>query len=228
MINLLKKAVRKEAIKRNKALVDYNSKNLNKDFISVFKFITEIQEEIGFTMPHHDCMNIYFSALNSKKIKGNMATFGVREGGTAKLICQAINGERKIYLFDTFEAYPEISDEDNKDYFLKVRSAIGIKKIKEYLKNYKNLIFCEGVFPKDTSNIIKDEKFCFVHIDLNLYVSTKETLEFMYLRMSKGGIMLFDDYFFLKGVRKSVSEFFKNKPEVIIYSNNNQVMVVKQ
>ena len=235
MINLLKKAVRKEAIKRNKAIVDYTPDNLNKDFIKVFKLITKIKKEIDYPMPYYDGMNVYFLALNSKKVLGNIAVFGIYTGGTSKLICEAIGGSRKVYLFDTFEGHPKLSEEDNKNGlfngenpFWEGRFAVDVKKVKNYLKSYKGLTICKGIFPKDTLNIIKDEKFCFVHIDLNLYVSTKETLEFMYPRMNKGGIMLFDDYFFIKGVRKSVSEFFRDKPETIIYSNNNQVMVVKQ
>ncbi len=230
MINLLKKAIRKEAIKKHKAIVDYNSLNLNKDFRNIFDFITKIKEQIDCPCEYHDCMNIYFSALNSKKIQGDAAVFGIYAGASAKLVCEAMNGERNVYLFDTFSRCPEPSNKYDKGHFWeeKYNTNINIEETKEYLKDYNNVIFCKGIFPKDTSDIIKDKKFCFVHVDFNLYVSTKETLEFMYPRMNKRGIMLFDDYFAVKGVKKSVSEFFKNRPEVIIYSNNNQVMVVKQ
>ena len=43
---------------------------------------------------------------------------------------------------------------------------------------------------------IKDEKFSFIHIDVDLFEPTFESLKFFYPRLKKGGIIVCDDYNF--------------------------------
>lgn len=64
----------------------------------------------------------------------------------------------------------------------------------------------------------EDKRFCFAHIDVDLYQSTIDSLTFVYPRMLKGGIILFDDYGFpmCKGARKAIDEYLSDKPEVLI------------
>jgi len=93
---------------------------------------------------------------------------------------------------------------------------------------YENIIFYEGLF-KDTFRKAENEKFCFVHIDSDLYESVKQCCEFFYPRMIQGGIMIFDDYGFIRyiGARQAVDDFFAEKPEHGIYLPTGQYMILK-
>ena len=48
--------------------------------------------------------------------------------------------------------------------------------------------------------------------------------------MSKNGIIIFDDYGFpsCPGARKAVDEYFKDKPENVIYLATGQAFVIKE
>ena len=65
-----------------------------------------------------------------------------------------------------------------------------------------------------------DKEYFLVHVDVDLYQSTKDCLEFFYPRMVIGGIIMIDDYPYLNGVKIAVNEFKKQtgiKVETSIY-----------
>ena len=59
---------------------------------------------------------------------------------------------------------------------------------------------------------IKNEKFSFVHIDVDLYEPTMKSLEFFFPRLVKGGIIVCDDYNsnIFNGAKKAWDKYFKN------------------
>ena len=57
-------------------------------------------------------------------------------------------------------------------------------------------------------------KISLLHIDVDLYEPTKVVLEKLYDRVTKGGIIIFDDYGAFAGTNKAVDDFFKNKAEI--------------
>ena len=134
---------------------------------------------------------------------------GVFSGGTAKIISEAYPN-RTIHLFDTWEGLPEysVTDGDSPDYYVGHCKAT-IEEAQEYLKGC-NVKFYKGRFP-DTSEPIKDMKFAFVHLDVDIYTATKEALQFFVPRMVKGGKILIHDYPAHKGVKKAVDELIKVK-----------------
>lgn len=181
----------------------------------------------------NELFNIYSSIISTKNIKGDLAEVGVFKGGSAKAICWArdfVNGNKKVHLFDTFEGLPEVLDVDtkwNKKSFKKGQfSNTSLERVQSYLKKYENVRFYKGLFPA-TGKPIKNEKFSFVHLDVDIYQSTIDALKFFYPKMNKGGIIISHDYPFANGVKKAFDEFFADKNEVIIQLLNKQALVVK-
>ena len=109
-----------------------------------------------------------------------------------------------------------------------IYSASSMIQVIPHLYKYENVYFFKGVFP-ETANSILDKKFCFVHLDTNLYQSTLDSLEFFWPRMVKGGRIVSHDYKAnsMPGITKAFQEFFKNEPERIIEIADSQAMVVK-
>ena len=77
----------------------------------IIEFIKQIKKDVDFAVFPYDAYLIYSTAKTQEKLDGDMAEVGVFQGGSAKLICEA-KGERKFYLFDTFEGLPDVSDID--------------------------------------------------------------------------------------------------------------------
>jgi O-methyltransferase len=78
------------------------------------------------------------------------------------------------------------------------------------------------------SAVPKHERFSFVHLDVDLYQPTMDSLEFFYGKMSPGNIILCDDYGFVTcpGAKKAMDSFFADKPEEIVSLPTGQGFVV--
>ena len=156
-------------------------------------------------------------------VEGDFAEVGVFKGGSARIICLA-KGDRPLHLFDTFEGLPEPGNEDTG--LLKSTFTASLIEVKLHLNDYENVHIYKGLFP-ETATPIKDKKFAFVHLDGDLYNTTKQALYFFYPRMEKGGLILMHDYQRIKGVTKAIKEFFDKKPEELTMIGGCQCLVSK-
>ena len=205
----------------NGALVFYNEPYRRKSI----DLIKQIKKDNKIAQRFNECYQVYMLAKASNKIDGDIAEVGVFMGGSAKLICEAkIN--KSLHLFDTFEGLPELSEVDNNILFKKGAMNVNFDDVKNYLKEYPDVYFYKGLFP-DTANPVKDIKFSFVNIDVDIYSSTVSCLNFFYERMNKGGIILSHDYNDLESVKKAIDEFFNDKPETVIELSGSHCMIIK-
>jgi len=161
-------------------------------------------------------------------MEGDLAEVGVYQGGSAKLICE-VKRDKDLYLFDTFTGLPEVSEDDThfgeKHWYENEFSNTSEEAIKKLLSRYQNVHIMKGIFPESGKAII-EKKFCFVHLDVDLYKSTIESLRFFFPRMVKGGIIMVHD-FHSDGIQKAFKEF-KNENEIrLIELTGSQAMVIK-
>lgn len=135
-------------------------------------------------------------------VPGEIAECGVWQGGSAKVISRG----GPIHLFDTFTGMPK-----NDDPCGLVEGSFGNvskEEVQEYLPNAR---IYAGLIP-ETFKGLENLVFRFVHIDVDLYQSTRDCLEYFLPRMSKGGIIVFDDYGFpdyRESERKAVNEMIE-------------------
>ena len=99
--------------------------------------------------------------------------------------------------------------------FYKNQYKVSLENVKKYLSTYPNVFFYKGLFPK-TSGPVRAQTFSFVHLDVDLYNSTKEALEFFYPRITRGGVIISHDYCWSKGVRTAFQEYFRDRTEPVI------------
>ena len=94
--------------------------------------------------------------------------------------------------------------------------------------NDENVFIIDGKFP-ETSNIIENKEFSFVHVDVDVYRSVMDCCLLFYPRLKRGGILLFDDYgdYSCPGAKIAVDQYFIDKPEFPIYLPTGQCLVVK-
>lgn len=172
------------------------------------------------------CYMIYQFSKQACRVSGDIAEVGVYKGGTARILSKVSEPYVKtLHLFDTFEGMPPCDSERDLhkegDF-----SDTSLDVVKKYLLDCPNILFYRGLFP-GTALTIKEKRFCFVHIDVDIYKSILDCCVFFYTRMEKGGIMIFDDYGSLScpGAKMAVDEFFFDKPEKPSYLPTGQCFV---
>lgn len=196
----------------------------------IIDLIKTISKEVDFGLRPFEAYTVYTIAKTQSTLDGDMAEVGVWKGGSARLICEA-KGSINLHLFDTFEGLPEVSDKDMCFSQIKLLHKgdfknTNIETVKDYLSRYDGVHYYKGEF-HNTSNAIKDKKFSFVHLDVDLYQSTLECLNIFYPRLVPGGIIISHDYSNLDGVRKAFEDFFKGIRNPVIEINETQCMVIK-
>jgi O-methyltransferase len=157
------------------------------------------------------------------KIPGDLAEVGVGPGGTAKLIASSAP-DRTLHLFDTFEGLPQPGDTDS-GRFRTGQYRFELEHVRRYLDGC-NVRFHKGLFPA-TAVSLSDVRFAFVHLDGDLYETTKEGLKWFYPRMTPGGILICHDFTSSEGVNRAFNEFFADKPEPYLELTGCQCMFVK-
>jgi O-methyltransferase len=169
---------------------------------------------------------VYSLVRSVRDMDGHLAEVGVYEGSTAKMICEQ-KGSKQVHLFDTFEGLPQGATDKEKRLYPKPAYRCSLESVQKYLSEYDNVTFHKGYFPDSAADLDPELKFSFVHMDVDLYESTRACLEFFYPRMLPGGIMLSHDYSILTSVERAFTEFFADKRENIIELPTTQCMVVK-
>lgn len=166
--------------------------------------------------------------VKSLNLKGELAEVGVFQGGTACIINEIIP-DKELYLFDTFSGFAdEIHESDVKGYKPGLCCA-DEKFVKDLMKDKKNVFITKGKFP-DTSDIIKNKKFSFVHLDVDVYNGTKNSVMFFYPRLESGGSIIVHDYPHLDGVKKAIDELISSnmfEKDTIINCATRQLIIRK-
>lgn len=164
-------------------------------------------------------------------LSGAMAEIGVWRGGSAKLILERLKTlqlkDEKLFLFDTYAGMPET------DPSVDVHRAgdfknTSIAEVVKRLEGYSGYEIVAGLFP-NSGEPFKEEKFKWVHIDVDIYSSVKETTAWVYDRLVPGGMIIYDDYGTKSclGAKKAVDEFFADKTEAVLYLPSTQALVIK-
>jgi hypothetical protein len=194
----------------------------------IIDLIKIVKKEVDFAFFPIEAYHVYSIAKSQSKLDGDMAEVGVYQGGSAKLIAEVKN-EKELYLFDTFEGLPKVSEKDTHfgtSYWKTGEfSNTSLENVENYLSNYKNIYCYKGKFP-ETSEPIKTKKFSFVHLDVDLFQSTIDCLEFFYPKMINGGIILTHDYH-TDGVKQAFNEFCKDKKIPQIQLLGSQCAITK-
>lgn len=178
--------------------------------------------------------NLYYLARAVSELDGDTVECGVAEGIMSYLIYTATNKkERYHHIFDSFEGLSEPSQNDlpsgNVPALQKGDFAVRQEKVRQNLGNKNDIKLYKGWIPERFIEV-KDKRFIFVHIDVDFYEPTLESLRFFYPRMASGGIIICDDYGHINtpGSQKAMDEFLIDKPEKVIKLDAGHAFIIKQ
>ena len=176
------------------------------------------------------CYVLFCLAKQALHLPGNIWECGVYKGGTAALIAEILKtsgSDKKLYLFDTFEGMPET--DPSKDWHKRgdFRDT-SLESVMASIPAVGSCIFKKGFIPETFAGL-EDAKISFAHIDVDIYHSIIDSLNFIWPRLSLGGFIVFDDYGFptCPGARAAVDVFFGGKECVPLCIPTGQCIVFK-
>ena len=161
----------------------------------------------------------------------NFAECGCFKGQSSYIISSLLktnNFKNNFFIFDSFEGLSEYNDVDRK---LKNKTVTSVEenrrrksftsdftKVSKLLDPFNFVKIYKSWIPSDFEKV-KDIKFQFVHIDVDLYQPTYDSLEFFFPRLVDGGIIVCDDYNFsdFPGAKVAWDEYFKDKEHSFSY-----------
>lgn len=183
-----------------------------------------IEEYMPNVKSYGNKLELLDACLELVKIKGLFLEFGVWTGGTINHIASRVE---IIYGFDSFEGLPEDWREGFPKGYFRTSKLPDVK---------RNVALIKGWF-NETLHVFlaeHEEPIAFIHIDCDLYSSTKTIFNVLGDRIKKGCILVFDEYFNYPGWRlgeyKAFQEFCQEKRlkfRFIGYCNNDEQVAVQ-
>lgn len=162
----------------------------------------------------------YFKEVYDKvrNVDGDVVECGVAYGGSLLILGALVKQEgrgRVIYGFDSFQGFPEPTAEDESLRKPK-KGEYGDASIERIKKLFKQADLSEPIlvkgFVEDTVKNFRG-KIALLHVDVDLYNSYKAILKELVSQVTRGGVILFDDYGEPKfpGAKRAVDEFLLGK-----------------
>ena len=162
-------------------------------------------------------------------LPGDTAECGAYQGASSWLICDKFKHSGKMhFVFDSCEGLSVPAGIDGA-HWTKGDLYAAEEGLRANLSSFSQLKILRGWIPERFPEIA-DREFCFVHIDVDLYQPTFDSLSFFYSRLVHGGIILFDDYGFIDcpGATAAIDEVMKDKLENIIHVPTGQAFIIKR
>lgn len=161
----------------------------------------------------------YSELVYAENIPGSVAEAGVYRGDFSQQI-NACFPDRRLHLFDTFEGFDrrdvageKLDSASGVQYMQNTTVELVVKK----LPNPSRTIIHKGYFPDTAKGI--EELFCFVNLDMDLYMPTLNGLLFFYPRMVRRGVILIHDFFSASypNVKQAVADYMEQTGQQLYY-----------
>jgi O-methyltransferase len=177
-------------------------------------------------------------------IQGDMLECGSCSGGSMMAVALTLlrlgDTTRKLYLYDTFEGMPAPTANDVDLFgdtaqsmmdnaggpFLKVDLETTRRNMSQ--TGYPpNRIFLVPGRVEETIPTSSPERIALLRLDTDWYDSTRHELVHLFPRLSRGGVLIIDDYGHWQGARKATDEYFSDKPILLNRMDYTGRMAVK-
>jgi O-methyltransferase len=174
----------------------------------------------------------------ASKVPGNACEVGCFRGLSAYLaadVFRAMGKKLIFHLCDSFEGLsdPTANDEERGNepsVNIKPRSyACSEEEVRAHLSAFDFFEFHKGWIPEPFKKI-QHERFCYAHVDVDLFEPTRDAIAFLWPRLNPGGVMVLDDYGGMNypGARRAIDSFFaEQKDSFLIDQPAGNAVVVK-
>ncbi len=171
-----------------------------------------VDQHMKMAKSHPDKFALLKAAIEQVKIPGLYCEFGVYRGETLNFIASLATGE--VHGFDSFEGLPEDWKQGHE------KGTFALASLPEVQPNVR---LHEGWF-KDTIPAFREqhpEQIAFLHMDADLYSSTRTIFELLGDAIVAGTIIAFDEFFnypgWCEGEYKAFIEFCRERHVEVHY-----------
>ncbi len=188
----------------------------------------------GYMTSREQATNLYhlLRSVVVSQVPGDVVELGCHEGITAVVLQKTLDehaSDQRLHVFDSFEGLPAPGVEDWRDGVPATEAgalAVGEERVRRTFEKYGARVpeIHKGWF-NDTLATELPARIAFAHLDGDLYASTKVSLEYVYPRLSRGAVVVVDDYHdpdllpstwsLFPGVKRACDEFLADKPETM-------------
>jgi O-methyltransferase len=175
------------------------------------------------------CYELWELARQSSHVEGAILEVGVWRGGTGCLLALAAP-QKTVYLADTFEGVVNAGPRDTRysgGEHADTSDKIALKLLTS--ARAANAQLLKGTFPRDTAAAITGT-IALLHVDVDVYQSARDAVEWALPRLMPGSIIVFDDYGFYgcEGITRCVQELRDQLHEfAFIHNLNGHAVFVK-
>lgn len=166
-----------------------------------------------------------------QRIPGDIAECGVWRGGSmmlvARVLAEAGDTARHLYLYDTFEGMTAPTPEDRScdgrtatEQLDRARQGTGVWCLARLEEVQRNLALTG--YPADKIHFVPGrveetipatipESLALLRLDTDWYASTKHELDHLFPRLVRSGFLIIDDYGHWLGAKKAVDEYVEQQ-----------------
>jgi O-methyltransferase len=182
------------------------------------------------------------SALRSTTgVDGHVVECGCFTGLSSYLLCHEIKKEQisfkgeTYHIYDSFEGLSQPNSAETKALagLLKVNTAKGLfsatqELVKKNLQEFSQIAYHPGFIPQ-TLDAADNLRYRFVHLDMDLAEPTVEACKHFYPRLSKGGMIVCDDYgsHLWAETKKAVDKFCDSNNIPLLTLSTGQAVLLK-
>lgn len=208
----------------------YSPWNIDAEFEKVFNLVKDYSLVDKYRM-----YELWDLVEQTNKLEGSIIEIGVWKGGTGGLIAQKaeLSGKKsdRVYLADTFCGVVKATSKD-KYYKGGEHNDAPVEIVKQLIHErlkLKNVTILQGIFPDDNIELLANERFRLCHIDVDVYQSAKDIVEWMWDKLVPMGVIVFDDYGFetCSGIMLYVNELKKQANCFMTYNLNGHALITK-
>ncbi len=159
-------------------------------------------------------------------VPGDACEIGCLSGHSAWLAADAFRRLSKtvtFHLCDSFEGLSEYTDKDRNERgampgFASADFKYPEDQVLENLSEFDFIKTHKGWIPEPFKDL-QNATFCYAHIDVDLYEPTRDSIRFIWERLSPRGVVLFDDYgtLLFPGARVAINEFFQGRKDYFLF-----------
>jgi O-methyltransferase len=180
------------------------------------------------------CHELWSLLGELRDVPGAVLEVGVWRGGTGALLAARaadVDIDDGVYLCDTWEGVVKTGEVDTY-YHDGKHDDTSLEIVQRLLTRLElgNAECLQGIFPDETGDKIAGETFRLCHIDVDVYQSAKDVLDWVWPRLSPQGVVVFDDYGFpaCPGVTEIVNEQRMRDDRLVLHNLNGHGLVVKR
>ena len=200
--------------------------------VGIKKSGEEWTDEFSKQLRFHSLIQIVKKVLSQDKVF-DFAECGCWRGHSSYIISRLIqdaNKDIKFHIFDSFEGGLSVSTPEDKDFYLKDEKhktwmtkhfASSESFVKDtVLKEFSFVKTYNGWIPERFKEV-DDKSFSLVHVDVDLFAPTFDTVDFFFPRLVKGGAIICDDYNSSQfpGAKDAWDKYFKHQKFDFFYES---------